>query len=138
MTCAHVVYVALKKVPGVDSVGVSLNKGLATVKLKPGNTVTVSQLWKLIHDQGYTPKATTVLVRGELSSNQAKLQLKPTGTNVVIPLAPDTKKPAAYRQLSNSVGQKVTVRGLLNPAKDFKMPVPLQVTEVMPSTQKGT
>jgi copper chaperone CopZ len=137
MTCAHVVYVALKKVPGVDSVEVSLNKGLATVKLKPGNTVTVSQLWKLIHDQGYTPKATTVLARGELSSDQAKLQLKLTGTNVVIPLAPDTKKPAAYRQLSNSVGQKVTLRGLLDPAKDFKMPVPLQVTEVMPFTQKG-
>jgi len=128
----------LKKVPGVDTVDVSLNKGLATVKLKHGNTVTVSQLWKLIHDQGYTPKATAVLVRGELSSDQAKLQLKLAGTNVVIPLAPDTKKPAAYRQLSNSVGQKVTVRGLLNPAKDFKMPVPLQVTEVMPSTQKGT
>jgi copper chaperone CopZ len=138
MTCAHVVYVALKKVPGVDTVDVSLNKGLATVKLKPGNTVTVSQLWKLIHDQGYTPKATAVLVRGELSSDQAKLQLKLTGINVVIPLAPDTKKPAAYRQLSNSVGQKVTLRGVLNPAKDFKMPVPLQVTEVMPSTQKGT
>jgi copper chaperone CopZ len=138
MTCAHVVYVALKKVPGVENVEVSLNKGLATVKLKPGNAVTVSQLWKLIHDQGYTPKATVVLIRGELSGNQAKLQLKVTGTNAVIPLAPDTKNPAAYRQLSNSVGQKVTMRGVLNPAKDFKAPVALQVAEVMPSTQKGT
>jgi copper chaperone CopZ len=138
MTCAHVVYVALKKVPGVDTVEVSLNKGLATVKLKPGNTVTVSQLWKLIHDQGYTPKATTVLVRGELSSDQAKLQLELIGTNAILPLAADTKNPAAYRQLSNLVGKKVTLRGVLNPAKDFKMPVPLQVTEVMPSTQKGT
>ena len=34
MTCAHVVDVALKKVAGVESVEVSLNKGLATVKLK--------------------------------------------------------------------------------------------------------
>src|SRR4051812_28413458 len=126
MTCAHVVYVALKKVPGVDSVDVSLNKGLATVKLKPGNTVTVPQLWKLIHDQGYTPKATTVLVRGELSGDSAKPQLKVTGANVVIPLAPNTRDPAAYRQLSNSVGQRVTLRGVLNPAKDFKIPVDLQ------------
>ncbi|MFL6352413.1 MAG: heavy-metal-associated domain-containing protein [Bryobacteraceae bacterium] len=138
MTCAHVVYVALKKVPGVDSVDVSLNKGLATVKLKPGNTVTVPQLWKLIHDQGYTPKATTVLVRGELSGDSAKPQLKVTGANVVIPLAPNTRDPAAYRQLSNSVGQRVTLRGVLNPAKDFKIPVDLQVTEIMPSAQKGT
>ncbi|MGI8958748.1 MAG: hypothetical protein ACR2IV_03100 [Bryobacteraceae bacterium] len=108
------------------------------MKLKPGNTVAVSQLWKLIHDQGYTPKATVILARGELSSDQTKLQLKVTGTNVVIPLAPDTKNPAAYRQLSNAVGQKVTLRGVLNPAKDFKIPVDLQVTEAMPFTQKGT
>ena len=67
MTCAHVVDVALKKVPGVESVEVSLNKGLATVKLKPGNTVSVPQFWQLIHEKGYTPKATAVLVRGELA-----------------------------------------------------------------------
>jgi copper chaperone CopZ len=138
MTCAHVVYVALKKLPGVDKVDVSLNKGLATVKLKPGNTVTVSQLWKLIHDQGYTPKTTVVLIRGELSGNQAKLQLKVTGTNVVMPLAPDTQNPAVYRKLGNSVGQTVILRGVLNPAKNFTMPVALQVTEVIPSNQKGT
>jgi hypothetical protein len=48
MTCAHVVDVALKRVAGVDSVEVSLNKGLATVKLKPSNTVSVPQLWELI------------------------------------------------------------------------------------------
>ena len=68
MTCAHVVDVALKKVAGVESVEVSLNKGLATVKLKPGNTVSVPQLWELIHKKGYTPKATAVSVRGELAS----------------------------------------------------------------------
>ena len=60
MTCAHVVDVALKRVAGVESVEVSLNKGLATVKLKPGNTVSVPQLWELIHKNGYTPKATAV------------------------------------------------------------------------------
>ena len=39
MTCAHVVNVALKKVAGVESVDVSLNKGLAAIKLKPGKRV---------------------------------------------------------------------------------------------------
>ena len=48
MTCAHVVNVALKKVHGVESVEVSLNKGLATVKLKPGNAVAVPQLTQRI------------------------------------------------------------------------------------------
>ena len=67
MTCAHVVDVAFKKVAGVDSVEVSLNKGLATIKLKPGNTVSVPQLWQLLHDKGYTPKTTTVSARGDLT-----------------------------------------------------------------------
>ena len=39
MTCAHVVNVATTKIEGVASVDVSLNRALATVKLKPGNSV---------------------------------------------------------------------------------------------------
>jgi copper chaperone CopZ len=76
MTCAHIVDVALKKTPGVDSVDVSLNKGLATVKLRPGNTVSVPQFWQLLHEKGYTPKATAVSVRGELVGGPGRLQLK--------------------------------------------------------------
>src|SRR5579872_3404666 len=79
MTCAHVVDVALKKVAGVESVEVSLNKGLATVKLKPGNSVSVPQLWELIHKNGYTPKATAVSVRGDLSNANGRLELKVRG-----------------------------------------------------------
>jgi len=68
MTCAHVVNVGLKKMSGVETVDVSLNKGLATVKLKPGNTASVPQFWQLLHEKGYTPKATTVIARGELAA----------------------------------------------------------------------
>jgi copper chaperone CopZ len=76
MTCAHVVHVSLKKIAGVDSVDVSLNKGLAVVKLKQGNAVTIPQLWETIHKQGYTPKATTAVIRGELIDTRGVLQLK--------------------------------------------------------------
>ena len=91
MTCAHVVNVALKKVDGVESVEVSLNKGLAIVKMKPGNKITVPQLWQLIHSKGYTPKATTVLVRGELMGIPGHAQLKVPETGEVIGLAVDPK-----------------------------------------------
>ena len=97
MTCAHVVNVALKKVVGVESVEVSLNKGLATVKLKPGNSVSVQQLWELIHDKGYTPKTTIVSVRGELVSMQGRLQLSVSGTNGKLPLVSDPKNPCHFR-----------------------------------------
>ena len=130
MTCAHVVDVALKKVAGVESVEVSLNKGLATVKLKAGNTVSVPQLWELIRKNGYTPKATNVSVRGTLESAPGGLQLKVTGTTDTLRLSSDTRNPAAFSQASKKAGQAVTVQGVMMPAKDLKASVPLQVGQV--------
>jgi copper chaperone CopZ len=130
MTCAHVVDVALKKVAGVESVEVSLNKGLATVKLKPANTVSVPQLWELIHKNGYTPRATGISVRGEVANVHGSLQLKVLGTKDMLPLAADQKNNAAFADTSKKVGQTVVVQGVMMPAKDLKAVVPLQVGQV--------
>ena len=46
------------KFSGVESADVSLNKGLATVKLKPGNTIRPSEFWEAIRKNGNTPKVT--------------------------------------------------------------------------------
>ena len=130
MTCAHIVDVALKKVPGVDTVDVSLNKGLATVKLKSGNTVSVPQFWQLLHEKGYTPKATAVFVRGELAGGSGQLQLKVSGTKDVLNLAPDPKNAVAYNDAAKKIGQSVVVQGVMVPGKDLKALVPLQVSQV--------
>ena len=130
MTCAHVVDVALKKVAGVESVEVSLNKGLATVKLKPGNTVSVPQLWELIHKNGYTPKSTAVSVRGDLANVNGQLRLKVSGTNDTLALAANPKNPTAYSDAPKKLGQTVIVQGVMEPGKDLKAPVPLQVGQV--------
>jgi hypothetical protein len=68
MTCAYAVRVALMKFPGVETAEVSLNKGLATVKLKPGNTIRPGDFWGAIRKNGNTPKITHVTVRGEVQS----------------------------------------------------------------------
>jgi copper chaperone CopZ len=130
MTCAHVVDVALKKVAGAESVEVSLNKGLATVKLKPGNTVSVPQLWELIHKNGYTPKATAVLVRGELANLNGALQLNVSGTKDTLALAAEPKNAAAFGDASKKVGQTVVVQGVMVPAKDLRAAVPLLVVQL--------
>jgi len=130
MTCAHVVDVALKKVPGVESVEVSLNKGLATVKLKPGNTVSVPQFWQLLHEKGYTPKATAVSVRGELTEAQGHVQLNVTGTKEMLMLAPGPKNPGAYSEALKKLGRSVVVQGVMLPGKDLKAATPLQVSQV--------
>jgi copper chaperone CopZ len=129
MTCAHVVDVALKKVASVESVEVSLNKGLATVKLKLGNTVSVPQLWELIHKNGYTPKTTAVLVRGELANVNGNLQLKVSGTNDALLLTSDPKNATAYNDARQKLGQTVIVQGVMAPTKDLKATVPLQVDQ---------
>jgi copper chaperone CopZ len=130
MTCAHVVDVALKKVAGVESVEVSLNKGLATVKLKPGNTVSVPQLWELIHKNGYTPKATTVSVRGELANVKGSLQLKVLGTKDTLPLAADPRNAVVYSEASKQIDRTVIVQGVMVPGKDLRASVPLQIGQV--------
>jgi copper chaperone CopZ len=130
MTCAHIVDVALKKVPGVATVDVSLNKGLASVKLKPGNTVSVPQFWKLLHEKGYTPKTTAVSVRGELAGGPGRLQLKVSGTKDILDLAPDAKNAAAYDEAAGKLGQSVVIQGVMVPGKDLKALVPLQVSQV--------
>ncbi len=130
MTCAHVVDVALRRVAGVESVEVSLNKGLATVKLKPGNTVTISQLWELIHKNGYTPKTTSVLVRGELANVNGAVQLKVSGTKDALPLAANSKNAGAFAEAREKIGQTVIVQGAMTPVKDLKAAVPLQVDQV--------
>jgi copper chaperone CopZ len=130
MTCAHVVDVALKKVAGVESVEVSLNKGLATVKLKPGNTVSVPRLWELIHKNGYTPKSTVVSVRGDLANVNGQLLLKVSGTNETLALAASPKDARAYGEALKKLGQSVIVQGVMEAGKDLKIPVPLQVVQV--------
>src|SRR3954470_7815822 len=130
MTCAHVVNVALKKVPGVEAVDVSLNKGLATVKLKPGNTVSVPQFWQLLHEKGYTPKTTTISVRGELVGGPGRLQLKVSGTKDTLDLTPDPKNATSYKAATEKAGQTVVIQGVMVPGKNLKALVPLQVIEV--------
>ena len=66
MTCAYAVRGALQKFSGVEKVDVSLNKGLATVTLKPGNTVRLTEVWDTVRKNGFTPKETKVVVRGEV------------------------------------------------------------------------
>ena len=125
MTCAYAVRVALMKFPGVESADVSLNKGLATVKLKPANTIRPRELWEAIRKNGNTPKITRATVRGEILENG--MQLKVTGSNEVFDLKANS---AVGQQLKASAGKTITLEGTLTPGKDPKTAVPLEVQTV--------
>ena len=64
--------VALKKLDGVESVDVSLEKASADIRLKPGNTITLPQLRRIIRDAGYPTKDAQIEARGTLIERNGK------------------------------------------------------------------
>jgi copper chaperone CopZ len=126
MTCSFAVRGALSKFPGVESVDVSLKKGLATVILKPGNTIRPEQFWEAIRKNGFTAKQTTAIVRGEVEGHTFKVW----GTNQVFTLGADPKSPEVLEEVKRQAGRTIAIEGTLTPAKDLKSSVPLIVKGV--------
>lgn len=63
--CAYGLEKSLKKLPGIKDVSVSLNKGTATIELKPGNKVTVAEIKDVVRKNGFTLKETKILKGSE-------------------------------------------------------------------------
>jgi copper chaperone CopZ len=127
MTCAFAVRGAFRKLSGVESVDVSLNKGLATVKLKPGNALTVEKFWQTVRQNGFTPKETSVVVRGDVLQSGGKLHLKVSGANQTYNLVPAANIPNAIEEVKRHIGRPLTIEGTLVPGKDVTAPVPIHV-----------
>ena len=123
MICAHAVSVALKNFAGVEAVDVSLNKGKAAVKLRPGNTAKIEELWEKVRKNGFTPKETRVVVRGIVEDRR----LKVTCSNETYDLAADPEAPQAMDEVVKRSGNTVTMEGRFTPTKDLKIRVPLLV-----------
>lgn len=119
--CAHAVRVALKSVKGVESVDVSLNQGLATVTLKPDNTVTIEQLQHAITKNGFTTQQSTVVVTGTLVWSDQKLVLQVSGSNELFDLIPE-RQPAKISDLKQLSGKAVTVEGVIPGTPKGKRP----------------
>jgi copper chaperone CopZ len=103
------VRVSVKSVAGVESVDVSLAKGLASVKMKPGNTVTLKQLQSAITKNGFTMKDSTMTVEGTVVVEAGRVQLKVSGSNEMLDLVPQGQA-AASAALN---GKSVTVTGVV-------------------------
>jgi copper chaperone CopZ len=80
------VRVSLKAVPGVDTVNVSLEKGLASVTLKPGNATTLKQLQDAITRNGFTMKGAKATVFGKVAEAGSGFALRVSGSNDILRL----------------------------------------------------
>jgi copper chaperone CopZ len=104
------VSVSLKSVPGVESVDVSLAKGLAAVKMKPNNAATLKQLQTAITKNGFTMKQSAVTVAGTIVVDSGKVQLRVSGSNEMLDLIPEAQATPVANLLN---GKPVLVEGVV-------------------------
>ena len=90
--------VAVQKLPGVESVNVSLERASTEIQLRPGNSITLDQLRSIIKNNGFTAKEATVTVVGKLIERGGQPALEVTGTNTVMLIVADPKQPAIFKQ----------------------------------------
>ncbi len=67
--------VAVKKLDGVQTIDVSLEKASADIRLKPGNRITLTQLRDVIKKNGYPTKDAQVEARGRFVDRDGAIAL---------------------------------------------------------------
>jgi hypothetical protein len=127
------VRVSLKSVSGVDSVDVSLAKGLASVTLKPGNRATLKQLQSAITKNGFTMKDSTAAIAGRIVSTNGKVQLQVSGSNELLTLVSGSQASGVLAQL---VGKYVVVEGTIPEATKGKVPDSIRYRSIKEEQQK--
>ena len=100
--------VAVRKLPGVESVDVSLERASTDIKLRAGNSITLAQLRSIIKNNGFTSKEATVTVAGDLIERGGGPALDVTGTNTVMLIVADPKESEAFRQVQERLRAKNT------------------------------
>ena len=125
--------VSLKSVSGVDSVDVSLEKGLAVVKMKPGNTASLKQLHQAIAKNGFTMKDSTTTIAGTIVATDGKPTLRVSGSNDLLQLvSQSTSAPNA----DSMVGKTVAVEGTIPEAGKGKAPDSIQYQSITEERSK--
>ena len=125
--------VSLKSVAGVESVEVSLEKGLAAVKMKPGNTATLKQLQGAITKNGFTMKESKATVAGTILVANGTMQIKISGSNDVLRLVPESQ---SVTRASTMQGKSVVVSGTIPEALKGKSPDSLIYQSLMEEPNK--
>jgi hypothetical protein len=100
----------MRKLPGVESVEVSLERGLASIQLRRGNRVTLQQLRQLVKHSGFAAREAAVTVIGDLQPDAGGAALSVTGAGTMLTLIADTARPAAYKTVRERLAR--TARGI--------------------------
>jgi hypothetical protein len=88
------------KLPGVQSVRVSLNDGLTILEMKPANDLTLARLRDVIKKNGFAPQEATVRVRGAVGEAGGTLLLRLDGAAEVLSLQRDAARASVWTALT--------------------------------------
>ena len=73
--CAHAVRVAVQKLPGVESVDVSLERASTDIQLRAGNAITLQQLREVIKKGGFKSGEVQIAATGTLVNDKNRVTL---------------------------------------------------------------
>lgn len=119
--------VAVRKLEGVESVNVSLNDGLAEIRLAPGSRVTLAQIREVIRSKGFTPKDAQVVIAGNVVEYEGVPALALDGAAPAYRLVDHAESPGTVKRLP--AGRRVEIRGRVpqsRPARAGEL-LPLEV-----------
>ena len=128
--------VAVQKLPGVESVNVSLERASTDIQLRPGNSITLEQLRRIIKNNGFTSKEATVTVVGKLIERGGQPALDVTGTNTVMLIVADPKQPAIFKQIQDRLQAKSAVRCELTGVVESRADLPDRIAVRAVSEEK--
>lgn len=94
----------MKKLEGVESVTVSLEKGNADIRLKAGNVVSLQQVRRAIRDSGFSPRQADVEAVGRAINWEGKPAFEVFQIGVVYLLAEDPEAKGALKRFAGEGG----------------------------------
>jgi copper chaperone CopZ len=128
------VRVAIGKLPGVESVEVSLQRAIADVRLKPGNAITLDRLRQIVKSSGFNAREATVIAVGTLIERGGKPAVNVSGIDTVWLVVPDAAHRPAYddavRRATERRSQRIEITGVLPEPKDMGTPEQIAVHTV--------
>ena len=93
----------MKKLPAVSSVKISLKEGLTILELKPGNTLTIEEMRRVIKNAGYPTKEAAVVARGTPGDGKVFVV---SGTNETLKLSSPPEKSGDDWKMSVAAPEK--------------------------------
>jgi copper chaperone CopZ len=117
------VSVALGKLPGVDAVEVSLNLGLAKMRLQSDNTLTLERINRAVIDNGFTPKEAQVTVTGKFVPVDGEIGFQVSGAGTVYHVLLDPAAWATEEQSMQVEGKPYVVTGVIQTLEEAQPPI---------------